>query len=104
VVLDGQDLTDRLAPRLLDLSLTESRGDEADELNLRLHDHDGRVALPRRGVTLQVAIGWRESGLFDKGTFVVDDVEHSGARYRRHPGALGGSDRSCPQPPRAQLA
>lgn len=79
VVLDGQDLTDRLAPRLLDLSLTESRGDEADELNLRLHDHDGRVALPRRGVTLQVAIGWRESGLFDKGTFVVDDVEHSGA-------------------------
>ncbi|WP_164276569.1 phage late control D family protein [Stenotrophomonas sp. B1-1] len=79
VLLDGQDLTDRLAPRLLDLSLTESRGDQADEVTLRVHDHDGRLALPRRGVTLQVAIGWRDSGLFDKGTFKVDDVEHSGA-------------------------
>lgn len=79
VVLDGKDLTERLAPRLLDLTLTESRGDEADELNLRLHDHDGAIALPRRGVTLQVAIGYQGSGLFDKGTFVVDEVEHSGA-------------------------
>lgn len=79
VSLDGHDLTERLAPRLLDLTLTESRGDEADQVDLRLHDHDGRVALPRRGVTLQVAIGWRDGGLFDKGTFVVDDVEHSGA-------------------------
>ncbi|MCF3469150.1 phage late control D family protein [Stenotrophomonas maltophilia] len=79
VVLDGVDLTSRLAPRLLDLSLSESRGDEADQIDLRLHDHDGRLALPRRGVELQVAIGWEGSGLFDKGTFVVDDVEHSGS-------------------------
>lgn len=50
MVLDGVDLTDRLARRLLDLS-------------------------PRRDVTLQVAIGWRDSGLFDKGTFIVDDEE-----------------------------
>lgn len=79
VVLDGVDLTERLAPRLLDLSLTESRGDEADQVDLRVHDHDGRLALPRRGVTLQVAIGYEGSGLFDKGTFKVDDVEHSGS-------------------------
>lgn len=79
VVLDGVDLTSRLAPRLLDLSLSESRGDEADQIDLRLHDHDGRLALPRRGVELQVAIGWEGSGLFDKGIFVVDDVEHSGS-------------------------
>lgn len=79
VVLDGQDLTDRIAPRLLDLTLTESRGDEADQLDLRLHDHDGRMALPRRGVRLQVALGWQGSGLVNKGTFIVDNVEHSGA-------------------------
>lgn len=78
VTLDGQDLTDRLAPRLLELTLSESRGEEADEVNIRLHDHDGRLALPRRGVVLQVAIGWRSGGLFDKGKFLVDDVEHSG--------------------------
>jgi len=79
VVLDGRDLTDRIAPRLLDLTLTESRGEEADQLDLRIHDHDGRMALPRRGVTLQVALGWRGSGLVNKGSFIVDDVEHSGS-------------------------
>lgn len=79
VVLDGNDLTERLAPRLLDLTLTECRGDEADQLQLRLHDHDGRMALPRRGVTLQVSLGWQHSGLVNKGSFVVDEVEHSGA-------------------------
>lgn len=79
VVLDGQDLTDKLRPRLLELTLSESRGDEADQLDLRIHDHDGRMALPARGVTLSVAIGWQGSGLIDKGLFRVDEVEHSGS-------------------------
>lgn len=79
VVLDGQDLTDRIAPRLIDLTLTEDRSGEADQLDLRLHDHDGKMALPRRGVTLAVAIGWKDSGLVDKGTFEVDEVEYSGS-------------------------
>ncbi|MDN8899302.1 hypothetical protein Q0O45_13450, partial [Staphylococcus aureus] len=58
--------------------LTESRGDEADQVDLRLHDHDGRLALPRRGVTLALAFGWADSGMVNKGTFVVDEAEHSG--------------------------
>lgn len=79
VLLDGQDLTSRMQPRLIELTLTENRGGEADQLDLRIHDHDGRMALPRRGVELQVAIGWVDAGLIDKGTFRVDEVEHSGA-------------------------
>lgn len=79
VVLDGQDLTARMRPRLLEMTLTEQRGDEADELQLQLHDHDGRLAIPPRGALLRVAIGWEGSGLVDKGAFLVDEVEHSGA-------------------------
>lgn len=79
VVLDGQDLTDRIAPRLLDLTLTESRGGEADQLDLRMHDNDGLMQLPRRGVTLAVAFGWEATGLVEKGTFRVDEVEYTGA-------------------------
>lgn len=79
VVLDGKDLTERLRPRLLDLTLTETRGGEADQLDLRIHDHDGAMALPPRGVELSVAIGWRDAGLIEKGTFRVDEVEHSGS-------------------------
>ncbi|WP_184438685.1 phage late control D family protein [Xanthomonas cannabis] len=79
VVLDGTDLTARIAPRLLDLTLTECRGGEADQLDLRIHDHDGKMALPKRGVRLAVALGWKATGLVDKGVFVVDEVEYSGA-------------------------
>ncbi|MBB6259341.1 hypothetical protein FHT05_003980 [Xanthomonas arboricola] len=79
VVLDGTDLTDRIAPRLLDLTLTECRSGEADQLDLRIHDHDGKMALPKRGVRLAVALGWKDTGLVDKGTFIVDEVEYSGA-------------------------
>ncbi|MDR0182420.1 phage late control D family protein [Lysobacter arvi] len=78
VTLDGQDLTDRIAPRLIDLTLTENRAGEADQLDLRIHDHDGRMALPRRGVTIAVALGWKGGEMVDKGTFKVDEVEHSG--------------------------
>ncbi|KHS07388.1 phage late control protein [Xanthomonas phaseoli pv. phaseoli] len=79
VVLDGVNLTERIAPRLLDLTLTECRGGEADQLDLRIHDHDGKMALPKRGVRLAVALGWKATGLVDKGTFIVDEVEYSGA-------------------------
>lgn len=79
VTLDGTDLTERIRPRLLELSLSEARGDEADQLDLQIHDHDGRMAIPNRGALLQVAIGWRGEGLVDKGSFLVDEAEHSGA-------------------------
>jgi len=83
VTLDGEDLTDRIAPRLLSLNLTEKRGTEADELRLELHDHDGLLAIPRKGAILQVAIGWSQGvdvvvGMIDKGSFKVDEAEHSG--------------------------
>ncbi|OOW70654.1 late control protein [Xanthomonas axonopodis pv. martyniicola] len=79
VVLDGIDLTERIAPRLRDLTLTECRGGEADLLDLSIHDHDSKMALPKRGVRLAVALGWKATGLVDKGTFIVDEVEYSGA-------------------------
>ncbi|BAV65747.1 contractile injection system protein, VgrG/Pvc8 family [Sphingobium cloacae] len=83
VTMDGTDLTDRLRPRLISLSLSEKRGDEADELDIALQDSDGRLAIPKEGALLRVQLGWRQGrdvtvGLFDKGSFKVDDVTHSG--------------------------
>lgn len=79
VSVDGVDVTDRLRPRLLDLTLTEHRGGEADELELRLEDHDGGLALPRRGALMRVQLGWQGQALVDKGSFTVDEITHSGA-------------------------
>lgn len=78
--LDGQDLTPQIHARLISLSLEETRGDTADQLDLVLSDHDGALALPRKGVKLQLSIGFiGQQGLVNKGSFVVDEVEHSGA-------------------------
>jgi phage protein D len=79
ITLDGRDLTAKLAPRLVNLSLTECRGDNADELRLTLSDADGQLTLPTKGARINVQIGWADSGLVDKGVFTVDEIEHSGA-------------------------
>lgn len=77
--LGGQDLSPTFNGRLISLSLNRKRGDELDTLELVISDHDGRVELPSRGVTLKLALGWASDDLIDRGTFVVDEVEFSGA-------------------------
>ncbi|MDH0866466.1 phage late control D family protein [Mitsuaria sp. GD03876] len=79
LVVDGTDITVKINPRLISLSLTECRGGEADQLDLVLDDADGRLAIPPKKATIELHLGWAGQALVDKGTFVVDEVEHSGA-------------------------
>ncbi|WP_219863147.1 phage late control D family protein [Vreelandella piezotolerans] len=78
ITLDGTDITPRINGRLISLLLREQRGLEADQLDITLADHDGQLAIPPRGAELQVAFGWQEEGLVDKGRFTVDEVQHTG--------------------------
>ena len=78
ITLDGTDITPRINGRLISLTLREQRGLEADQLDITLADHDGQLAIPPRGAELQVAFGWQEEGLVDKGRFTVDEVQHTG--------------------------
>ncbi|EIZ77784.1 phage-related tail protein [Novosphingobium sp. Rr 2-17] len=83
ITLDGADLTDRLRPILISLSLSEKRGDEADQLDIVLDDTSGRLAIPPEGAVLRLQLGWLRGrdvtvGLIDKGSFKVDDVAHAG--------------------------
>ncbi|CUI71032.1 Phage protein D [Achromobacter xylosoxidans] len=78
VIVDGKDVTGNVRPRLQSLTITECRSDQADQLDLVLDDHDGRLELPARGVSVRVLLGWESTGLVDKGTFEVDEVEFSG--------------------------
>jgi uncharacterized protein len=79
VTLNGRDLTSSIEPRLQSLSISECRAEEADMLDMVLNDSDGRLDIPKRGAVLSVSIGWADTGLVNKGTFTVDEVEHSGA-------------------------
>lgn len=79
VDVDGVDITGTLQGRLGDLTHTDNRGFEADQVDISLDDTDGRLDLPSRGAILQLWIGWQHSGLRYKGSFKVDEIEHSGA-------------------------
>ncbi|WP_338862889.1 phage late control D family protein [Mycetohabitans rhizoxinica] len=79
ISLDDRDLSCRLMPRLVSLCLSESRSDEADTIDLVLDDSKNDLAIPNRGARIKVAIGWVGEPLIDKGSFVVNEVEHSGS-------------------------
>lgn len=79
VTLDGRDLTSTLAPRLMSLKISACRQYSADQLDIELSDHDGQLALPPKTATLQVWLGWDDTGLTDMGTFAIDELEHTGA-------------------------
>jgi phage protein D len=79
VTLNGRDLTTRIAPRLISLSLDESRSDDADALMLTLDDSDGMLAIPKRGDILRLSLGWSDTGVVDKGSFTVNEIEHAGS-------------------------
>lgn len=79
VVIDGADITHKIKPRLMSLTLTDNRGFDADQVELQLDDSDGLLTMPRRGATLRVWIGWKGAPLIDKGSFTVDELEHAGA-------------------------
>lgn len=78
ITLAGEDITQRIQPRLMQLTLTDNRGMEADQLDLTLDDSDGRLDIPTRGASIHLSLGWSDTGLIDKGSYTVDEVEHSG--------------------------
>ena len=52
VVIDGTDITNKIKPRLMNLTLTDNRGFDADQVELQLDDSDGLLTMPRRGASM----------------------------------------------------
>lgn len=78
LIVNGTNITPKVNGRLIDLTLDETPGDEADTLSILLSDHDGRLEIPPKGAEIELAIGWKGRPLIEKGTFIVDESEFSG--------------------------
>lgn len=78
IKINGADISPKLRTRLIALKLTDNRGFEADTIDIQLDDSDGQLALPAKGASMQVHIGWLNGSLIDKGTYTIDELEHSG--------------------------
>lgn len=79
----GADLADKINPRFISLSLTENREAEADEIDIRLQNTDGLLAIPKTGAVLNLSLGWESGdgvtlGLVEKGRFTIDEVGQEG--------------------------
>lgn len=78
---DGVDVTANIRDRLLALSFKDEAEAKSDRLTIRLDDRprrDGYAALPAIGTTLELSLGYRETGLVAVGRFTVDEIKQSG--------------------------
>lgn len=77
--VDGQDITAPMAARLVSLSLSDEAGVTSDSVEITLADHIGlaRLAVPRTGAVLSVALGYGFA-LKDMGLYTVEEVEMEG--------------------------
>lgn len=78
ILADSQDVTATIRDRLQELRVTDEAGQSSDAVTIVLDDRDNRIELPRKGASLEVAIGYREKGLATLGKFTVDETAISG--------------------------
>ncbi|WP_404472974.1 phage late control D family protein [Vreelandella venusta] len=79
ITLQGQTISPEFRARLGSLTLHDRRGMQADQLDITLTDDDGMLDIPPTGAEIVLAIGWKGQPLIERGTFTVDEVEHTGA-------------------------
>lgn len=75
---DSKPLNDQILKRIISVTVTDNRANEADQLDITLDDSDGVLELPRRGVKINCQLGFLGEGVHDKGDFIVDETEWSG--------------------------
>jgi phage protein D len=64
--------------RAVGIQLVDQTGAEADELTVTIDDREPFVAIPAKGTTLSVEMGYLETGLMFMGTFIIEEVIVSG--------------------------
>ncbi|OTG94229.1 contractile injection system protein, VgrG/Pvc8 family [Acinetobacter sp. ANC 3832] len=75
---DNKPFNALILSRIINVTVTDNRANEADELSIELDDSDGALELPKRGVKLNCKMGFSGENLHDKGDFIVDESEWSG--------------------------
>lgn len=78
IVADGADITALINDRLLLLRTLDKPGMDSDEFELRIDDRDDAVALPKRGASIEVYLGYSGASLTRLGRYTVNRVEASG--------------------------
>jgi len=83
VKVGGIDITPRLLPILISLSVSDRAGQSSDSASFEIDDTGGRTILPQPGAPVEIMLGWEHSGagVVFRGT--VDEVNARGGRSGR---------------------
>lgn len=82
IIANGADITAKIADRLIELRLHDEAGQNSDTATIILDNRDHCLRIPAKGAELQISIGYKETGLIDKGLFTVDETRLSGPPHR----------------------
>lgn len=82
LTIDGRRFGTQAMSRIISISLTDKRGFEADELTIELDDLDGTIAIPKTGSKITLKLGYQETGLVEKGEYLVSEFTASGSPDR----------------------
>lgn len=77
--INGQPFGTLTMSRIISVQLADNRGFEADELTLELADHDGHVSIPPQDSLIRCWLGYKETGVVDKGLYKMSEFTHSGS-------------------------
>jgi uncharacterized protein len=80
IIVDGVDVTARLDPHLLSVTVVDKMGGSADTAAIELDDRDARLTIPPDNGTLQVWIGWHNEGQYLVFEGFVKEVESGFSR------------------------
>lgn len=78
IVADGANITELIADRLLLAQITDQAGVKSDRLMLVIDDRDERLEIPKKGVKLEVSLGYVGKALVRMGSYTVAEVEVEG--------------------------
>jgi len=76
VTVDGVPVSGVFFDRLIELSISDREGVQADTLEMSFDDSPPHFASPRRGAVVRVSVRMGLRGAADLGAFIVDKVEN----------------------------
>ncbi|MBN9033312.1 MAG: hypothetical protein BGO05_05525 [Rhizobiales bacterium 63-7] len=80
VKVAGQNISAKLNPILIDISVNDRAGQSSDSASIRLDDTGGRLVMPQPRDPIEIALGWENTGVGVVFVGVVDEVRASGSR------------------------
>ncbi len=78
VEIEGNDITDKIKPHFISLTIEDKEGDEADSFQLVLSDQMENLPLPPKGKELYAWIGYKGSKTAKYGPYIIDYSKQSG--------------------------